>query len=111
MFALALYSALFNSLPLATGLTSEFPATQVSGDGCSSQLALSVHFRSKNARSLCTNAAGATSLFVHLTGHIAGPQQVVLPIKCGERLGRGVDPRTQEQATLETLDRQGGRSQ
>lgn len=62
-------------------------------------------------RSLCTNAAGATSLFVHLTGHIAGPQQVVLPIKCGERLGRGVDPRTQEQATLETLDRQGGRSQ
>ncbi|KAF5838350.1 hypothetical protein DUNSADRAFT_3021 [Dunaliella salina] len=45
------------------------------------------------------------------TGHIAAPQQVVLPIKCGTRLGRELDDSTHDKATLETLDRLPARSQ
>lgn len=40
------------------------------------------------------------------TGHISGPHQVPLPIKCGDRLGRTVDQTVKEGATLDTLNGQ-----
>mmetsp|Transcript_27730 Transcript_27730/g.75015 ORF Transcript_27730/g.75015 Transcript_27730/m.75015 type:complete len:447 (-) Transcript_27730:84-1424(-) len=45
------------------------------------------------------------------TGHIAAPQQVVLPIKCGTHVGKEVDDATHDKATLETLHCLPARSQ
>lgn len=45
------------------------------------------------------------------TGYIASPQRVVLPQRCGDRLGRHVDAPTQQKATTDVVERARGQSQ